>query len=238
MPIDITAFKRVVFFTGAGMSAESGVPTYRGAGGIWKSYNYEEYACQTAFDRDPAGVWRFHNYRRELVGRCEPNSGHKLIELCEAELPHVTVVTQNIDGLHQKAGSKSVIELHGSLWRIRDEKTGDVQESFDMPFDGQMPDERWWRPDIIWFGDSLNASAIRQAVSAIQACDCFVSIGTSAVVHPAARLPYYAVDAGAVCIEINPEPTPLSSVYDHRLRTSATEGLKEICHGLDAQAGQ
>lgn len=234
MPIDITTFKRVVFFTGAGMSAESGVPTYRGAGGIWKNYNYQEYACQAAFEKDPAGVWRFHNYRRELVGGCAPNEGHRLIALCEAQLAQVTVITQNIDGLHQKAGSRAVIELHGSLWRVRNEFNGDVEENFDIPFEGEMADGRWWRPDITWFGDSLNEHAIRQAVSAIQECDCFISIGTSAVVYPAARLPYYAVDAGATCMEINPESTPLSSVYQHCIRSSATDALGEICHALDA----
>jgi len=122
--LDITEFQRIVFFTGAGMSAESGVPTYRGKGGVWARYDYEDYACQEAFDRDPARVWEFHNRRRKAVGACQPNTGHHLIAACEKQVSQVTVVTQNIDGLHQRASSSSVIELHGSLWRVRDSETG------------------------------------------------------------------------------------------------------------------
>src|SRR5262245_5945137 len=119
LSIRLRDFEAIVFFTGAGMSAESGVPTYRRKGGIWKEYDYQQYACQPAFDRDPQAVWEFHNYRRELVSKCAPNRGHEIIAKLEAELPHVSVVTQNIDGLHQRAGSQGVVELHGSLWRVR-----------------------------------------------------------------------------------------------------------------------
>lgn len=135
------------------------------------------------------------------------------------------VVTQNIDGLHQRAGSRSVIELHGSLWRVRDEFSGEVKEQFDVPLQAQIDYARWWRPDIVWFGDALRESVIRDATAAISDCDLFVSIGTSAVVYPAAHLPYYARENGAVCVEINPESTMLSPLYDHCLRTTATEGL-------------
>ena len=229
MDVNTADFDRIVFFTGAGMSAESGVPTYRGAGGIWKEYDYLSYACQDAFDRDPGAVWDFHNYRRKLVSECEPNRGHCAIAACEKKCPSVTVVTQNIDGLHQLAGSKSVIELHGSLWRVRDDRTGRSKMTRDTPFDAKQSDGSFWRPDIVWFGDMLNETTITSAVTAISDCDLFVSIGTSAVVYPAAQLPLLAKDAGALCIEINPEVTPLSALYDLTLRTTASIALEQLC---------
>ncbi|MBV69954.1 MAG: RNA polymerase subunit sigma [Myxococcales bacterium] len=229
MDVNVANYERIVFFTGAGMSAESGVPTYRGAGGIWKEYDYLTYACQDAFDRDPSAVWDFHNYRRELVGQCQPNLGHKLIAACEKNYPAMTIVTQNIDGLHQLAGSNSVIELHGSLWRVRDERIGVRKTTRDSPFDAQQSNGSFWRPDIVWFGDMLDEAVLSDAVRVISNCDLFVSIGTSAVVYPAAQLPLLAKDAGALCIEINPEETPLSSLYDLTLRTAASTALEQLC---------
>ena len=229
----VSDFQRVVFFTGAGMSAASGVPTYRGKGGIWKSYDYEAYACQEAFDRDPAAVWEFHNYRRQLVGECEPNEGHALIARCEAAQPAVTIVTQNIDGLHQSAGSKRVLELHGSLWGVRCDGTGERRLSRDIPFAGRRADGLWWRPDIVWFGDMLRDDVIQSALDLIGQCDLFVSIGTSAVVFPAARMPFYARQGGATLVEINPEETPVSHLYDVCARESAVDALRRMCHGLD-----
>lgn len=227
---NVRDFDRIVFFTGAGMSAESGVPTYRGAGGIWREYDHRRYACQDAFDRDPAGVWEFHNYRRELVARCDPNPGHALVARCEALRPRVTVVTQNIDGLHQLAGSRRVHELHGSLWRVR---CGDERlTTRDAPFAPERPDGRYWRPDIVWFGDMLDEATVQAAIDAITACDLLVSIGTSAVVFPAAHLPGLAREHGATLVEVNPEPTPLSRIYDVRLRTTAGAALTALCDGL------
>ncbi len=227
-PIQLGDYSRVVFFTGAGISAESGVPTYRGKGGIWKEYDYEQYACQDAFDRDPEAVWEFHNYRRQLVADCKPNTGHEIIAAVEQRGAQVTVVTQNIDGLHQRAGSERVLELHGSLWKVRDELSGFVKEQFDVPFQAQIDYAHWWRPDIVWFGDSLRGDVVREAVSAIESCDLFVSIGTSAVVYPAAELPYHARDRGAVCVEVNPEQTRLSSIYDHCIRATASDALRAM----------
>jgi len=226
----IADFERVVFFTGAGISAESGVPTYRGEGGIWKQYDYEAYACQVAFDAAPEKVWEFHNYRRALVAACAPNAGHALIARCEETLPQVTVVTQNIDGLHQLAGSRNVLELHGSLWRVRCAGCGRRHAGRESPF-AELRCDRcggWWRPDIVWFGDPLRAEVIREAVAAIAACDLLVSVGTSAVVYPAAALPLEARRAGATRVEINPEPTPMSDAYDVNLRGPATEMLPRL----------
>jgi NAD-dependent deacetylase len=229
----VTDFQRVVFFTGAGMSAASGVPTYRGKGGIWKEYDYTSYACQDAFDRDPAAVWEFHNYRRHLVAACAPNEGHQLIARCEAALPDVTVVTQNIDGLHQLAGSDRVLELHGTLWGVRCDETGARRLSRDVPFAACRSDGLWWRPDIVWFGDSLRDDVVDAAMTSISSSDLFVSIGTSAVVFPAARMPFYARQAGATLVEINPEETPVSHLYDHCAREPATTALARMCVGVD-----
>lgn len=226
-------YERIVFFTGAGMSAESGVPTYRGAGGIWKQYDYQRYACQDAFDRDPAAVWEFHNYRRGLVGRCSPNAGHRLIARAEAVLPAVTVVTQNIDGLHALAGSTRILELHGNLWRVRCDACGTREQDDHVVREAlRCPRcQRYWRPDIVWFGDYLDPAVLAAARAAISACDLFVSVGTSAVVYPAAALPEFAREAGAVCVEINPEATPASHLYDVHLRGPATEMLTRLAAG-------
>lgn len=232
----IRDFQHVVFFTGAGMSAESGVPTYRGKGGIWKDYDYENCACQTAFDRDPEHVWEFHNYRRELVSKCEPNDGHRLIARCEQVRSNVTVVTQNIDGLHQTAGSQTVLELHGSLWKVR----CDACDWSELDRSAPVEDLRcpacakaYKRPHIVWFGDSLFPAVLEKVAEALRTCDLLISIGTSAVVYPAADMPLIAKQAGATLVEVNPEETPLSHAYDHHMRTSATAALAELAEGLE-----
>lgn len=230
---NIHDFARVVFFTGAGMSAESGVPTYRGKGGIWKEYDWESYACQEAFDAEPQRVWDFHNYRRGIVGKCAPNKGHELIAAAEKKLPHVVVVTQNIDGLHQLAGTKTVHELHGNLWKLRCSRCGARKMDRSAPLaDVKCSCGEWWRPDIVWFGDALFPSVIDAVAEAMDDCDLLVSIGTSAVVYPAAQMPLIAKRAGATLVEINPEDTPMSEVFDVRLRGTATEMLTKMSWGL------
>ena len=229
-PPKLRDFERIVFFTGAGISAESGVPTYRGKGGIWKDYDYQNCACEAAFSRDPEHVWEFHNYRRELVAKCAPNRGHEIIAAAEQELPSVMVVTQNIDGLHQLAGSSKIIELHGSLWRTRCDRCR-AEPSTDRS--APLEDVRcscggYKRPDIVWFGDMLDYDNILAAKRALRECDLLVSIGTSAVVYPAAEMPLIAKQVGATLIEINPEETPLSAAYDHHMRGPATAMLAEL----------
>jgi len=227
-------YKHVVFFTGAGMSAESGVPTYRGKGGVWKSYDYESCACQAAFERDPAYVWEFHNYRRGLISQCQPNAGHVLIARAEAALPGSCIVTQNIDGLHQRAGSARVHELHGNIWQLRCERCGLREDSRDAPLTAlHCPGcGAFKRPNIVWFGDSLWPEVLSAVDLALRRCDLLVSIGTSAVVYPAADMPLIAKRAGAALVEINPEETPLSHIYQHHFRTTASEALAELCEGL------
>ncbi|MCC6527259.1 MAG: NAD-dependent deacylase, partial [Polyangiaceae bacterium] len=222
-------FERVVFFTGAGISVESGIPTYRGSGGVWAAYDYRQYACEEAFLRDPDKVWEFHEVRRQKVGACEPNRGHRAIAAFQERRPSTRVVTQNIDGLHARAGATDVIELHGSLWRLRCPRCGSVEPSTAVP----LPSRKhacgaWYRPDIVWFGDALSRATVDAALAAISACDALVAVGTSAVVYPAAELPLVARRRGASLIEVNPEETPLSDAYDVHLRGKAGDVLPEL----------
>jgi len=227
--IRFSDFERIVFFTGAGMSAESGIPTYRGKGGIWSEYNYEDYACQRAFDRDPEKVWDFHDKRRAIVSKCEPNPGHHIVVEVQQKKPGTIVVTQNIDGMHQRAGATDVAELHGNLWRVRCDSENIVREDNSVPMNPrQCSCGKYWRPDIVWFEDHLDPRVVRRADEALEECDLLVSIGTSAVVYPAAELPRIAVHHGAVTVEINLEDTPLSHLYKHRLRGKASEILAEL----------
>ena len=220
----------IVFFTGAGMSAESGVPTYRGRGGIWNEYKWEEYACERAFRNNPNHVLDFHELRRSEALKCKPHTGHFRIKDIEDKYPNTTIVTQNIDGMHQRSGSKNVIELHGSLWRMRCESEGTIHEDLE---NGKYSNRycncgNFRRPDIVWFQDTLDEKIINNTISIISTCSLFISIGTSALVWPAAGFPKLAKQSGAYCIEINPEETELSSIYDEVIREKAGRGL-ELC---------
>jgi len=227
--VDINQFGKIVFFTGAGMSAESGVPTYRGRGGIWHQYRWEEVACQAAFDKDPLKVLKFHELRRQAVLKCKPHRGHEVLVRIERQHPEVTVITQNIDGLHQRAGSKNVIELHGSLWRLRCPECRTKVEDRGLKYKSYTCRcGAWLRPDITWFGDYLDESIIARASETIRECDLFVSIGTSGVVWPAAGFPELARANGAFCIEVNPEPTELSAEFDRVYRGKAGEILPSV----------
>lgn len=227
--IRFSDFERIVFFTGAGMSAESGIPTYRGRGGIWGQYNYEDFACQRAFERDPEAVWDFHDKRRAAVRACEPHRGHRIVSAVQAKKPSTVVITQNIDGMHTRAGANDVIELHGSLWRVRCDADDIVRDDVTVPMQSRRCTcGAYWRPDIVWFEDSLDQDKLRAAREALKGCDLLVSVGTSASVYPAAELPRLAVEQGAMTVEINLEETPMSSLYRHRLRGKASEILAEL----------
>jgi NAD-dependent deacetylase len=223
-------YQRIVFFTGAGMSAECGIPTYRGRGGIWAQYRYEEYACQRAFDRDPEKVWDFHDLRRAKVAACEPHAGHRVIaELQGDPSRRVSIVTQNIDGMHQRAGARDVVELHGSLWRVRCDREGIVRDDATMPMEPRRCTcGAYFRPDIVWFEDSLDARNVERAEALLEDCDLLVSIGTSAVVYPAASLPRIAMARGAMTIEVNLEDTAATALYRQRLRGAASDVLAEL----------
>ena len=222
--IDLSAYRRIVFFTGAGMSAESGVSTYRGKGGFWSRYDHEEYACQEAFERDPEKVLRFHELRRRTVLDCHPHEGHRVI----ASMPEACVITQNIDGMHQRAGSRDVVELHGSLWRLRCEGCGAQKEDFGRDYETLRCEcGDWLRPGIVWFGDLLDEMVMQKASEMIAHCDLFISIGTSGTVWPAAGYPALARKGGAFCIEINPEPSETIR-YDLVIRDPASVALQKL----------
>jgi NAD-dependent deacetylase len=230
MKISLEHYHKIIFFTGAGMSAESGVPTYRGRGGIWNEYKWEEYACQNAFNKNPEFVLNFHQLRRVEALKCTPHLGHTIISNIENLKKNTFIITQNIDGMHQRANSKNVIELHGSLWRLRCEKEGIVIED---KMDGKFSKTKcecgeWLRPDIIWFEDMLKEDIIAQANQKIIESDLFISIGTSGMVWPAASFPSLAKSSGSFCIEINPEETELSKLYDQVIRLPASDALDQF----------
>jgi len=206
--------KHVCVLTGAGVSAESGVPTFRGAHGLWKGFRAEQLATPEAFASDPPLVWKFYNWRRELLADVRPNPGHAALATMETILPRFDLITQNVDGLHQAAGSCNVIELHGNLWHVRcvacSYRRRAVGEK--LPAEPRCPDcGDWLRPGVVWFGELLSTDAIEAARRATDACDVMLVVGTSAVVQPAASMADWARQHGAAVIEVNPEATPLSS---------------------------
>ena len=205
---------RVAVLTGAGISAESGVPTFRGKDGLWKQYKAETLATPEAFERDPKLVWEWYDWRRGLIAPVEPNAGHRVIAGWESLFGEMAVITQNVDGLHAKAGSQNVVELHGNIWKLRCTREGTVEEVRDNPLPHIPPVcsncGSLFRPHIVWFGESLDPVVLDRAYDLSQSCQVMFVIGTSAVVHPAASLPYAAARAGAKIVEINLEPTPLT----------------------------
>lgn len=222
-------YGRIVFFTGAGMSAESGVPTYRGRGGVWGQYDWEDFACQRAFEADPRKVLDFHETRRARVLECEPHAGHRHLAALQAGRAGVSVVTQNTDGLHSRAGARDVVELHGSLWRVRCARHGKFEDLSagpyarrDCPGCGAI-----LRPDIVWFEDPVDARVFATADARIRECETFVAVGTSAVVWPAAGFIHRAREAGKRMIELNPEDTELSALFDECWRGAAGALLPE-----------
>lgn len=221
---------RIVALTGAGISAESGVPTFRGAAGLWRDYRPEELATLSAFKRDPKLVWEFYAWRRELVSSCEPNDAHDLLAEIERDEHNLSVVTQNVDGLHQKAGSKDVLELHGSLWKLKCMDCDHKWDSHQVPLPELPPKcpacDGLARPDVVWFGEALDAGVLRQATDTVQQAETMLVIGTSALVYPAAGLPAIAQTTGARIVEINPQETPLSEMAAEIYREPATSGLR------------
>jgi NAD-dependent deacetylase len=203
----LRAARHIAVLTGAGISAESGIPTFRDAlTGLWARYRAEELATPEAFRRDPALGWAWYRWRRELVSRAEPNAGHRALARLADLVPSFTLITQNVDGLHRRAGSRDVIELHGSILRARCSAEGVVVESWEEMDPGPPPCARCGaplRPDVVWFGEQLPPEALERAWSAAHDCDVFLSVGTSNLVEPAASLPWIAASAGAAVLVVN-----------------------------------
>ncbi|HSU84751.1 MAG TPA: NAD-dependent deacylase [Thermoanaerobaculia bacterium] len=234
----VRSAERVVVFSGAGVSRESGLDTFRGAGGLWERMRPEELATPEAFRADPAKVWRWYAWRYRQASEAAPNPAHGAIARLEALFPAVMVVTQNVDGLHQRAGSRGLLELHGTITRAVCERCGRsrdmgeaVAESSDRPpvcFCGGR-----FRPAVVWFGEVLPHEVLVLAYEEATFCDLFISVGTSAVVYPAAGLIELAHQAGACLIEVNPEATPFSHVMDLRLTAPAGEALPALVDAIE-----
>lgn len=229
-PIEHQQYERIVFFAGAGLSAESGVPTYRGAGGIWAQYDYQEYACQRAFERDAQKVLDFHELRRSTVLSCAPHDGHRHLAALQASRSGVQVITQNIDGLLQRAGVAVAAELHGSLWRLRCAEHGVRADACAGAYATRTcPDcAAVLRPDITWFEDMVDEAVFARAATLVQEADLFVSVGTSGVVWPAAGFARLARNAGALMVEINPLETEASMLFDTVVRAPASLALAKL----------
>jgi len=213
---------RVAVLTGAGVSQESGLRTFRDTQtGLWAQHKPEDLASPQAFERDPKLVWDWYTWRREAVKAVRPNPGHYALVEMARRIPQFTLITQNVDGLHRMAGSPQVIELHGNIQRVRCSECGKFVEDWDD--DGlDVPHcaacGGLLRPHVVWFGESLPRAELESAVEAARTCDVFFSIGTSGVVQPAATLAYAAHNRGAVVVEINAEPTPLTPKADYFLQ--------------------
>lgn len=225
--------------TGAGVSAASGVPTFRGPDGLWKNFKPEALATAEAFGRDPSLVWEWYAWRRFRIAACEPNAAHHVLAEWSKRFPNFKLVTQNVDGLHERAGTANTIRLHGSIWEVscwqgcaqsprrwRDDTTTFATIPPRCPYCGGLI-----RPGVVWFGETLDTDVINQAMEAVT-CDVFITVGTSALVYPAAGFVEQAKRQGAFTVEINPEATPATRFVDLALQGPAETVLPRIAEGL------
>jgi NAD-dependent deacetylase len=236
--------RRVVALTGAGISAESGVPTFRDAmSGLWARFDPAELATPEAFHRNPRLVWDWYCWRRDAVLAAEPNAGHRALSGFPRLFPEFVLVTQNVDDLHHRAGNEGIIQLHGSImrarcaershfangWPVCETATADAEQD-GVPRCGECGSRM--RPDVVWFGEPLPTQALSAATESVAACEVFFSIGTSSQVYPAAGLASLALQRGAVVVEVNPAPTPLSAQATFVLNGPAGEILPALVGSL------
>ena len=221
--------RKIVFVTGAGISQESGIPTFRGKDGLWRNYDAMKLATIEAFNDDPKLVWEWYNERRNNIFAAEPNLGHKAIVELE-KYSEIVILTQNIDGLHQRAGSSQVLELHGSIVKIKctvcdykDEMYAEFSENPPLCTCGNI-----LRPDVVWFGEGLPQDVWQKAIIHANNCDVMIIAGTSLVVSPANTLPIYAKQNGATLIEINPDETIMTEDMDLSIRSTSALALPEL----------
>jgi NAD-dependent deacetylase len=235
----LTPDARITVLTGAGVSAASGVPTFRGSDGLWKNFRPETLATAEAFGRDPSLVWEWYAWRRVRIAACEPNPAHHVLAEWSKRFPHFKLITQNVDGLHERAGTRNTIRLHGSIWEVscwqgcssspkrwRDETLDFATMPPRCPYCNGLI-----RPGVVWFGETLDTDVVNEAMGAM-ACDVFMTIGTSAVVYPAAGFIEQARRQGAYAVEINPEATPATSTVHLALAGGAEVVLPEIAAQL------
>jgi NAD-dependent deacetylase len=225
---------RVTILTGAGVSAPSGVPTFRGSGGLWRTFRAEDLATPEAFHRDPALVWEWYDWRRSRLAACHPNPAHDVLARWSAR-PGVTLITQNVDGLHELAGASNVVRFHGSIWRMRCAlgcaASPEDWENRDVPLT-ELPPRcpgcgGHARPAVVWFGEPIDTAVLNRCLDATT-CDVYLSVGTSSLVHPAAGLVARAKARGAYTVEINPEPTGSARDLDLALAMPAEIALPAI----------
>lgn len=232
----LASTESVAVLTGAGVSAESGVPTFRDAQtGLWAKYNPEELATPSAFHRNPRLVWEWYEWRRKLVANAKPNPAHFALANMEALFPGFQLITQNVDGLHQQAGSRRVVELHGNITRTKCFDEGTIVSSWKET--GDVPPKcpncgGLLRPDVVWFEEAMPEVEMMAAMQASRTCEVFFSIGTATVVYPAAALPSEALRSGATVVEINPQPTPFTSKAHFALAGPAGVVLPKLLERL------
>jgi NAD-dependent deacetylase len=223
---------RIAVLTGAGISAESGIPTFRGAGGLWRDFRAEDLATPQAFARDPKLVWEWYGWRRSIVAAAQPNAGHRALAEFEQRGKDFTLITQNVDGLHDRAGSRNILKLHGDIWAQRctgcgRERIGQADADREIvprcPSCGDME-----RPGVVWFGEGLPQRTWELAQDAAGRAEVFLVIGTSATVYPAAGLAALAASSGAALVEINIAETPVSAGAQYSLRGPAAEILPQL----------
>ena len=231
----LTRDARITVLTGAGVSAASGVLTFRGAGGLWKQFAPETLATPQAFARDPALVWEWYDWRRQTIAACAPNAAHRVLANWSRRFPSFQLITQNVDGLHERAGTERVLRLHGSIWEVscwqrcaaaparwRNEDAPLQRIPPTCPHCGGLV-----RPGVVWFGEGLDPDVL-DAAQAASDCDVFLTVGTSSVVYPAASFFEEARRHGAFTVEVNPEATPASAMADLVFRAPAEVVLPEL----------
>lgn len=222
--------RAVTVLTGAGISADSGVPTFRGADGLWRNYGAEDLATPEAFARDPRLVWEWYDWRRSVIARAAPNPAHDALAAFERGRERYWLITQNVDGLHRAAGSRRLSEIHGNIWTVRCTRCGVLQENREVPIQilpfcscgGLL------RPHIVWFGESLFPEDLRRCASALETCDVLLVVGTSGIVYPAAGFASTAKAAGATVIEVNVDPAPGSGLADIGVRGRAKDVVPRL----------
>lgn len=224
----LSSAKSVTVLTGAGISAESGIPTFRDAGGLWNNFRAEDLATPQAFARDPKFVWEWYDWRRGLIAKAEPNAGHRALAELEKRAANVALITQNVDGLHDRAGSAHLLKVHGDIWTLRCTLCGHARHD-PSPSLPELPPRCSCggieRPGVVWFGENLPPEIWAQAEQAASAADVFFVVGTSALVYPAAGLVHLAKDSGAKVIEVNTTETSVSGMVDFSWRAPAAEAL-------------